>query len=67
MDTIELLAEISVLKKQLKNSVEVVRCEDCEHYRTAKINMINGNLICQYTGMEMVENDYCSRGERRSE
>ena len=30
MDTVALLAEISLLKKQLADAVSVVRCEDCE-------------------------------------
>lgn len=66
MDTIELLAEISVLKERLKNSVEVVRCKDCTYWNEAKVNS-KGFLICHASGMEITEMDYCSYGERREE
>ena len=61
MDTIELLAEISVLKEQLKNSVEVVRCKDCKWW---KKKSLGGS--CELN-IRLMSNDnwFCADGERR--
>ena len=46
------------------NVVEVVRCKDCIHKQTAKINS-KGFLICPASGMEITDDDFCSYGKRR--
>ena len=43
--------------------VEVVRCEDCIYYAKAKV-IEKGFLICPANGMYIMEEDYCSYGER---
>ena len=45
------------------DAVPVVRCRECRHYPTAKVNE-KGFLICPASGMEITETDYCSYGER---
>lgn len=44
----------------------VVRCKDCRYYQDAKVNE-KGFLICQASGMEITEMDYCSYGQRKIE
>ena len=51
------------------DAVEVVRCKDCKHYTYAD-NRAFGFPVkrCEWTGFEDVdENDFCSRGERRTD
>ena len=49
---------------QLAENVEVVvRCKDCR-YRNGKVNR-KGFEVCDATGMDITDNDYCSWGERR--
>ena len=64
MDTIELLAEISIYKERLKNAVEVVRCKDCEHVHPLANDVFGecgfGNGVHDITF-------FCADGERRSE
>ena len=43
--------------------VPVVRCRDCEYAKNAKVNK-KGFLICPASHMEIVDDDYCSYGER---
>ena len=42
----------------------VVRCKDCAMWKWAKANR-QGVLICPRTGMAIMANDYCSKGEGR--
>lgn len=42
----------------------VVRCKDCALWKMARVNK-QGVLICPRTGMAIMANDYCSKGERR--
>ena len=41
----------------------VVRCKDCTQWKKAKTNS-QGLLICPRSGMAIMANDYCSKGER---
>ncbi len=43
--------------------VAVVRCKDCR-YRNGKVNR-KGFEVCDATGMDITDNDFCSWGERR--
>lgn len=40
--------------------VEVVRCKDCKRHIENDV----GDIFCNYHGVSMLENDYCSYGER---
>lgn len=42
----------------------VVRCKDCIYEKDAKWNR-NGFRICPATHMEIVDDDFCSYGERK--
>ena len=46
------------------DAVEVVRCKYCSYWDKAIMNK-NGFLICPASGMEIIEDDFCSYGERR--
>lgn len=48
------------------DAVPVVRCKDCVYGEEAKENE-RGFLICPASGMEIVDNDFCSYGERKEE
>lgn len=39
--------------------VEVVRCKDCTQY--------NGHRYCRYTELIVLDNDFCSYGEKRGD
>lgn len=41
------------------DAVPVVRCKDCNHY--------NGHRHCTYFEQTVLDNDFCSYGERRSD
>lgn len=43
----------------------VVRCKDCAMWKWARVNK-QGVLICPRTGMAIMANDFCSKGERRA-
>lgn len=45
--------------------VPVVRCRECEYAKNAKVNK-KGFLICPASHMEIVDDDYCSYGERET-
>ena len=45
------------------DAVPVVRCRDCEYAKNAKVNK-KGFRICPASHMEIVDDDYCSYGER---
>lgn len=44
--------------------VPVVRCRECMYAKNAKVNK-KGFRICPASHMEIVDDDYCSCGERR--
>lgn len=46
--------------------VPVVRCRECEYAKNAKVNK-RGFLICPASHMEIVDDDYCSYGEREED
>lgn len=62
-----LFVAMSIIKNKeaLPNAdvVEVVRCKDCRHYETCN----HGKDYCWLLDMGVVENDYCSYGERKEE
>lgn len=43
--------------------VPVVRCRECEYAKNAKVNN-KGFRICPASHMEIVDDDFCSYGER---
>lgn len=45
--------------------VPVVRCRECEYAKNAKVNK-KGFRICPASHMEIVDDDYCSYGERET-
>lgn len=47
----------------VEDAVQVVRCEDCEHFEGATVNS-KGFLICPNTGMDIWDECYCAHGER---
>lgn len=47
------------------DAVPVVRCRECEYAKNAKVNE-KGFLICPASHMEIVDDDYCSYGERET-
>ena len=63
MDTVALLAEISLLKKQLADAVSVVRCEDCE--KSHLDGKTTHYLWCTEWGRSTDTFGYCERGERK--
>lgn len=46
------------------DAVEVVRCKDCKYWDKATVR--KGFLICPASGMEIMADDYCSYGERKT-
>lgn len=51
----------------LKNRPDaVVRCKDCVNVQSAKINK-KGFLVCQASGLEITDDDFCSYGERKED
>ena len=42
---------------------EIIRCKDCRFYRP----MIDQDDLCDYRQMQVFEDDYCSRAERRTD
>ena len=48
------------------DAVPVVRCRDCVNVQSAKINK-KGFLVCQASGLEITDDDFCSYGERKEE
>ena len=45
--------------------VPVVRCRECKYAKNAKVNK-KGYRICPASHMEIVDDDYCSYGERET-
>lgn len=45
------------------DAVPVVRCRECEYAKNAKVNK-KGFRICPASHMEIVDDDFCSYGER---
>lgn len=45
------------------DAVPVIRCRECEYAKNAKVNK-KGFRICPASHMEIVDDDYCSYGER---
>lgn len=58
---------INYIQKPCENAncdcVSVVRCKDCR-YRKGKVNR-KGFEVCDATGMDITDDDFCSYGERR--
>lgn len=46
--------------------VEVVKCKDCRYYNKEFKNFF-GNCKCEYIGIGVYPDSYCSHGERKSE
>ena len=47
------------------DAVPVARCRECEYAKNAKVNK-KGYRICPASHMEIVDDDYCSYGERET-
>ena len=58
--------ENSIIKEllELNGYEEVVRCKDCEHYRSVKEGYLK---FCTLHGHMAEENDYCSWEERKKD
>ena len=60
---------VAKLNEALSNSVEVVRCKDCKHYKR-NIPCVGGHYngcdewIDEGNAITVYDNDYCSYGER---
>lgn len=51
----------------IANGVTIpVRCKDCSYWEKATANK-KGFLICPASGMEIMADDFCSYGERRTD
>ncbi len=48
------------------DAVPVVRCRECMYAKNAKVNK-KGFRICPASHMEIVDDDYCSYGERETD
>lgn len=48
------------------DAVAVVRCRECKYAKNAKVNK-KGFRICPASHMEIVDDDYCSYGEREED
>jgi hypothetical protein len=64
-----IIGQMSTCLKESSNAnvVEVVRCKDCKHYDDG-ICQLHSEEPDQYGGgfnMDMLENDFCSYGERK--
>ena len=46
------------------DAVAVVRCRECKYAKNAKVNK-KGFRICPASHMEIVDDDFCSYGERK--
>lgn len=46
------------------DAVPVVKCRECKYAKNAKVNK-KGFRICPASHMEIVDDDYCSYGERK--
>ena len=53
-----------IWKAPAADVVPVVRCKDCIYEKDAKWNK-KGFRICPATHMEIVDDDFCSYGERK--
>lgn len=56
-------AKLVLDKQPTVDAVEVVRCKDCEYFKSAYVNK-KGFLICTASGMDITEDDFCSYGEK---
>ncbi len=48
------------------DAVPVVKCRECMYAKNAKVNK-KGYRICPASHMEIVDDDYCSYGERETD
>ena len=63
----ELLTPFIVMlieKQPTADVVEVVRCKDCRHYERSTVH---NEHFCNEYGGYVVENDFCSRAEKKGE
>lgn len=58
------IAEILDYKIPTADVIEVVRCKDCRHY---KLFTESNERFCNEFGGYVVENDFCSRAEKKGE
>lgn len=50
------------------DAVPVVRCEDCKHFaHCEEVEGVSWTGFCNYGEFHTDEEDFCSRGERRSD
>lgn len=52
--------------KQSENTIEVVRCKDCKHYKPQTLSKRWENktkYCCRGTTVKVKDNDFCSYGE----
>ena len=56
IDLMEMIEE-NLAEQPTVDAVKVVRCKDCTRY--------NGHRYCRYTELIVLDNDFCSYGERK--
>ena len=50
------------------DAVEVVRCEDCKHYKYRwETDDGKGHGVCDYSTEHLLDDSFCSYGERKTE
>ena len=50
------------------DAVEVVRCEDCKHYKYRwETDDGKGHGICDHSTQHLLDDSFCSYGERKSD
>ena len=54
---------LKVLESLPSAQPEIIRCKDCRFYQP----MIDQDDLCDYRQMQVFEDDYCSRAERRED
>ena len=54
---------LAIERASAVDAVEVVRCKDCIHYEPCE----GGKDYCCWHRSAIVENDFCSYGERRAD
>ena len=64
IDDIFIQVEKTIDEQPTADIVEVVNCKDCKHYEHFTVH---NKHFCNEYGGYVVENDYCSRSEKKGE
>ena len=61
-------AEFDVMDAPTADAVEVVRCEDCKHYKYRwETDDGKGHGICDHSTQHLLDDSFCSYGERKTD